>query len=51
MMLSTHNAAAQTTPDAMHTVEDVIVNIFDLITGIDYYANFIILYLIAGDSR
>ncbi len=33
--LPTHNPVAQTTPDAMHTVKDAIVNVFDLITGRD----------------
>ena len=33
--LPTHNPVTQTTPDAMHTVKDTIVNIFDLITGRD----------------
>lgn len=39
MKLSTHNLAAQATPDAMHTVKDAIVNIFDLITGKDNTMN------------
>ena len=33
--LPTHNPVTQTTPDAMHTVKDTIVNIFDLIMGRD----------------
>ena len=38
--LSTHYSVAQTTPDAMHTVKDAIVNIFDLITGKDDTINY-----------
>ena len=33
--LPNHDAIAQTTPDAMHTIKDAIVNIFDLLIGKD----------------
>ena len=35
MRLPHHDPIVQTTPDAMHTVKDAIVNIFNLITGKD----------------
>ena len=33
MQLSRHNPITQSVPDAMHTTKDVIVHIFNLITG------------------
>lgn len=33
--LSGHDSIAQAIPDAMHTVKDAVVNLFDLITGRD----------------
>lgn len=35
MKLSNHDPITQAIPDAMHTVKDVIVNLFDLIIGRD----------------
>jgi hypothetical protein len=35
MKLPHHDPIVQTAPDAMHTIKDAIVNIFDLITGKD----------------
>lgn len=39
MKLPHHDPIAQIAPDAMHTVKDVIVNIFDIITGRDDTVN------------
>jgi len=33
MDLPSHDSIQQTVPDAMHTIKDVIVNLYDLITG------------------
>ena len=35
LQLPNHNSVEQTLPDAMHTIRDSIVNIFELITGKD----------------
>ena len=35
MRLEQHNPVQQTIPDAMHTIKDAIVNLYDLITGKD----------------
>jgi len=33
--LQHHDPVLQTVPDAMHTVKDAIVNLYDLVTGRD----------------
>ena len=33
--LSNHNPILQTTPDAMNTIKDAVINLYDLITGRD----------------
>lgn len=35
MKLHNHDPTTQTIPDAMHTIKDAVVNLFDLITGRD----------------
>ena len=35
LQLPNHNSVDQTVPDAMHTIRDSVVNIFELITGRD----------------
>ena len=35
LSLPNHNLVHQTAPDAMHTIKDAVVNLFDLITGRD----------------
>ena len=35
MRLSNHDPTTQAIPDAMHTIKDAVVNLYDLITGKD----------------